>query len=165
MARTTTPKKTATLGTIVIGSDHGGIATKRTIIDALVRAGYLIVDVGGFDPAISDDYPEYAHAVARAVASDKTGKTKGVLICGTGTGMAIAANRHKGIRAALAYDTYSATMARHDNDANVVTLRGRRFSAREAARLALIFLRTPFSRIPRHQRRIRKIDATSTSKT
>jgi ribose 5-phosphate isomerase B len=100
----------------------------------------------------------YAHEVARAVANDRTGKTKGVLICGTGTGMSIAANRHKGVRAALAYDAYSARMARHDNDANVVCLRGRQFPASKAANLALAFLKAPFSGIPRHARRIKKLD-------
>ncbi len=164
MERSKPRKSDSKTGTVAIGSDHGGIATKRVIINALARAGYLIVDVGGFDATKSDDYPEYAHAVASAVASDRTGKTKGVLICGTGTGMAIAANRHKGIRAALAYDTYSAVMARHDNDANVITLRGRRFPAREAARLALLFLRTPFSGIARHQRRIMKIETKTKGK-
>lgn len=156
--KTSATRRLSTRETIVIGSDHGGYRTKQAVIRALAAKGYTIVDVGGFDPDVPDDYPVYAHEVARAVAGDRTGKTNGVLICGSGTGMSIAANRHKGVRAALVYDAYSARMARHDNDANVVCLRGRGFSEKRDAQLVLQFLRTPFSGIPRHARRIRKID-------
>ena len=144
-------------GTIVIGCDHGGYGTKQAVIKELAKRDYTIVDVGGFSDKESDDYPVSAKQVADAGASDRTGMTRGILICGSGTGMAIAANKVRGIRAALAYDAYSARMARHDNDANVLTLRGRRFPAREAARLARIFLTTEFSGIDRHRRRIGKI--------
>jgi len=157
MARRTAARKRS-LPTVVIGSDHGGYRTKQALIRTLTAHKYTVVDIGDFGPNAHDDYPAYAHEVARAVAGDRTGKTKGVLICGTGTGMSIAANRHKGVRAAVAYDAYSARMARHDNDANVVCLRGRRFSAKRTAQLVLRFLRTPFSGLPRHERRIRKLD-------
>ena len=156
--RSPTTTDATSCGTVVIGSDHGGYRTKQAVIRALAANRYTIVDVGGFDPAVPDDYPVYAHEVARAVAGDRTGKTSGVLICGSGTGMSIAANRHKGVRAALVYDSYSARMARHDNDANIACLRGRGFSEKRDVRLVLRFLRTPFSGIPRHARRIRKID-------
>jgi ribose 5-phosphate isomerase B len=142
---------------VIIGSDHGGWTTKQTIIAALAKKGYTILDLGGFEKNKPDDYPVFAARVAKEVVSDKTGATKGILICGTGTGMAMAANKIKGARAALAYDTYSAHMARHDNDANILTLRGRGFSPKKAARLALVFLSAPFSNIPRHKRRIAQV--------
>lgn len=143
--------------TVVIGSDHAGFHAKQAIIKAMAKKGYVLVDVGGFDAESHDDYPDYALQVAKAVASDKTGKTKGVLICGTGTGMAMAANKVKGIRASVVYDEYSAKMARHDNDANIIALRGRKFSTSKEAKLVELFLTTPFSNLPRHKRRIKKI--------
>jgi ribose 5-phosphate isomerase B len=124
-----------------------------------VRKGHTVVDAGGFSSDAKDDYPDFAKEVAHAVASDSSAKTKGILICGSGTGMVIAANKVHGIRAAFAYDPYSARMARHDNDANVLALRGRKFPAKTAAKLALIFLREPFSGIGRHRRRVRKVMA------
>jgi ribose 5-phosphate isomerase B len=151
--------------TIVIGSDHGGYETKQAIIASLSKQGYTLVDVGGFDPAQPDDYPDFAVQVGKAVASDaptgaaagKPAPTMGVLICGSGTGMAIAANKVKGIRAAVIYDDYSAKMARMDNDANIACLRGRGFSAKKDLALVHTFLTTPFSGIDRHKRRIKKI--------
>jgi ribose 5-phosphate isomerase B len=150
-------KPSSQLPVVVIGSDHAGYATKQAIVKHLAKKGYTLVDVGGFDPEAHDDYPDYAFEVAKAVASDKPGMTMGVLICGSGTGMAIAANKVKGIRAAVVYDEYSAEMARHDNDANIACLRGRGFSAAKDVRLVETFLSTPFSGILRHKRRIQKI--------
>ena len=143
--------------TVVIGSDHAGYSVKQKIIEHLAKKGYTIVDVGGFDAKTADDYPDYAIEVAKAVASDKTNNTKGVLICGSGTGMVIAANKLPGIRASVVYDTYSAKMARHDNDANIVALRGRNFKTSLEPRLVDLFMKTPFSGLPRHKRRLQKI--------
>jgi ribose 5-phosphate isomerase B len=153
-ARTPAPKPF-----IAIGSDHGGFATKSALSRALANAGYTLLDVGTFNDRTKVDYPDYAVQVARAVARDKSGKTKGILICGTGTGMCIAANKVRGIRAAVAYDAYSAQMAREHNDANVLCLRGRKFPRGKAVALAKLFLRTPFSGEERHKRRIRKVAA------
>jgi ribose 5-phosphate isomerase B len=149
--------KDSKLPTVVIGSDHAGHAVKQRIIAHLAKKGYTLVDVGGFNPDVADDYPDYAIEVAKAVASDKQHATKGVLICGSGTGMVIAANKVKGIRASVVYDEYSAKMARHDNDANVIALRGRNFKTSIEPKLVDLFLTTPFSNIPRHKRRIAKI--------
>lgn len=137
---------------VVIGSDHGGFGTKQAVVKRLAKAGYTIVDVGSFNGEEKVDYPQYAVEVAKAVAADA--KARGVLICGTGTGMCIAANKVKGIRAALGYDIYSTTMARQHNDANILCLRGREFPAAKAAALAQLFLETPFSKEARHKRRI-----------
>jgi len=144
---------------VVIGNDHAGHATKQTIIKLLAKNNYTILDVGGFSPDVSDDYPDYAAEVAKTVASDKTGMTKGILICGSGTGMVIAANKVRGIRAAFSFDKHSAIMARHDNDANVLCLRGLNFPANTSAQLALLFLKTSFSGIDRHKRRVKKVMA------
>lgn len=149
--------KSAAKPTVVIGSDHAGYAAKQAVIKHLAKHSYTIVDVGGFSLDTNDDYPDYAVQVAKAVASDRKGMTKGVLICGSGTGMVIAANKVAGIRASVVYDSYSAKMARHDNDANIVALRGRKFSLQKDVQLVKLFLETPFSGIPRHKRRIAKI--------
>ena len=142
---------------IIIGSDHAGYKTKQVITKFLTKKGYTLVDVGNFKQDERVDYPDYAREVAKLVAKDKQGNTKGVLVCGTGTGMAIAANKTAGIRAAFAFDKYSAQMARLHNDANIIALRGRKFSAQKAAQLAQLFLTTSFSEEPRHKQRINKI--------
>jgi ribose 5-phosphate isomerase B len=150
-------KKQEQKPTIVIGSDHAGYSAKQAIIKDLAKQGYTLVDVGGFDPDASDDYPDYAREVAKAVATDKQKKTTGVLICGSGTGMAIAANKVNGVRAAVVYDKYSAQMARNDNDANVIALRGRGVQPSKNVQLVNDFLQTPFSGLARHKRRIKKL--------
>lgn len=147
------------LPVIVIGSDHGAYKTKQVVRKALANAGYTIVDLGGFSDSTADDYPDIASAVAKEILSDSSGEAKGILLCGSGTGMAIAANKLPGIRAAVAYDAYSAKMARFDNNANILALRGRKFPSSLAAKLALLFLRTPFSRLSRHTRRLKKISS------
>ena len=141
---------------IILGSDHAGYAAKQAIISSLAKKGRTLLDVGGFSEQTHDDYPDYAAEVAKAVAQEK-GKAVGILICGTGTGMVIAANKIKGIRASVVYDEYSAKMARQDNDANIIALRGRNFSITKDTKLVEIFLNTPFSGEERHKRRLRKI--------
>lgn len=140
---------------IIIGADHAGVALKRKIADYLTANGYQVEDLGSHDARAQDDYPDFAHAVARKVLRTQS---KGILICTTGTGMVMAANRHKGIRAALAYDTYAARKAREDNDANILCLRGKGASMPKVKLLLNTWLKTPFSKLPRHQRRIRKLD-------
>jgi ribose 5-phosphate isomerase B len=137
---------------VVIGSDHAGYKTKQAVMKALAKSGYTLLDVGTFNPDTRVDYPVYAEMVAKAVAHDP--HCKGILVCGTGTGMAIAANKHKGIRAAFAFDTYSAKMAREHNDANILALRGRQFPTKTDIRLAKTFLASTFSGDARHKRRI-----------
>jgi ribose 5-phosphate isomerase B len=140
---------------IIIGSDHAGFKAKEHLVKHLTKKGHVVVDVGTFKPNTPVDYPDYAAKVAKLVAKDKA--AKGVLICGSGTGMAMAANRVKGIRASVVYDTYSAAMARKDNDANIITLRGRNFPIAKLPKLVDTFLATPFSGAARHRRRIAKL--------
>ena len=107
---------------ITIGSDHAGFALKKVLIDHLRQCGYELIDVGT-DSTQPVDYPDYAEAVARVVSQGKS--ERGILICGSGVGMSIAANRHSAIRCVLAADTTTARLARAHNDANVLALGAR----------------------------------------
>lgn len=138
---------------IVIASDHAGFELKETLKQELEALGFAVNDLGTHGTE-SVDYPDYADALARAVAAGKAGR--GVLLCGTGIGASIAANRHAGVRAALCHDAQSASMSRRHNDANVLVLGGR-VTAPETARECLrIFLDTPFEG-GRHARRVAKL--------
>lgn len=135
---------------IGIGSDHAGCGMKAHIIRHLTAAGHEVVDFGTNDPAVSVDYPVYAARVSRDVASGNL--ELGVLVCGTGIGMSIAANKVDGIRAALVHDVVTARMARQHNNANVVALGARLIAFEYAAELLDTFLSTQFE--VRHQRRL-----------
>lgn len=139
---------------VLIASDHAGFRLKEKIKKYLERNKIQYKDMGT-DSLDSVDYPDYALKVAEEVAKDRN--KRGILICGTGTGMTIAANKVKGIRAAAAYDPYSAKMSRVDNDTNVLGLRGRFFPLKKIKKIINIWLNTPFSGEERHKRRLRKI--------
>ncbi len=139
---------------VFIGADHAGFTVKEKIKKFLKRKGIGYEDMGT-DSRKSVDYPDFAFKVARKVA--KTKNSRGILVCGTGTGMVIAANRVKGIRAVAAYDKYSAKMSRHDNDANVLALRGRLFPWEKTRKIISTWLESKFSGKARHKRRIGKI--------
>ncbi len=138
---------------IAVGADHGGLALKPALQQALAEAGYPILDFGTNDPA-SVDYPDYAHQVATAV---QEGRARfGLLVCGSGIGMAIAANRHPGIRAAVLHDSTEARLTRAHNDANIACF-GARLTGPETALDALrTFLATPYEG-GRHDRRLAKL--------
>ncbi|MFH1780673.1 MAG: ribose 5-phosphate isomerase B [Candidatus Nealsonbacteria bacterium] len=139
---------------IYIGSDHAGFKVKEKLKKYLDLKGILYEDLGAYslEPV---DYPDYALQVAKKVAKEKN--TKGILICGSGTGMAMAANKVNGIRAVAAYDEYSAKMSRQDNDANILGLRARFCSFTKIKKIVSVWLATPFSNETRHQKRINKI--------
>lgn len=139
---------------IAIASDHGGFALKQELLALLKEKGYEYNDLGCYDTQ-SVDYPAYAAAVCREVLDGKA--EKGVLVCGTGIGMSMAANKFSGIRAALATDCYSAEMTRQHNDANVICFGGRTIGPELARRILTIFLETPFSGMEKHARRIAQI--------
>ncbi len=141
---------------IFIGADHAGYKTKEYIKRFLDKQGMDYKDVGTDSEKKPDDYPDYAKKVARAVAKDPK-KNRGILICGTGTGMVMAANKVKDIRAALIYDRYTAVKSREDNDANIAALRGRGFGKEKAKQLVKVWLDTDFSKKQKHKRRIKKI--------
>lgn len=140
---------------IAIGSDHGGFALKREIMEHLDKRGLAYRDFGTYTEA-SCDYPVYGRAVARAVAAGEC--EKGILICGTGIGISITANKVPGIRAALCSDCFSAQATREHNDANILALGGRVVGAGLALKIVDTFLDTPFSGEERHARRIAQIE-------
>ena len=139
---------------IAIGSDHGGFEYKASIIKALQVKGYDIVDMGTYSPE-SCDYPIIAKKVARAVA--KGDFEKGILVCGTGIGMSMAANKVKGIRAAVCGDTFSARATRSHNNANILCLGQRVVGEGLALDIVDIWLTTKFEG-GRHERRVNMIE-------
>jgi RpiB/LacA/LacB family sugar-phosphate isomerase len=138
---------------IAIGADHAGFALKDQIRDALRDAGHDVLDVGTNSPE-STDYPDYAETVARDVVSGAV--DRGILVCSTGVGMSIAANKVDGVRAAIAFDPDEVRLTRAHNDANIITLGARYTDPTAANEMVRIFLETPFE-AGRHARRIGKI--------
>jgi ribose 5-phosphate isomerase B len=139
---------------IPIGSDHAGFALKQQLIDELRAEGFEPDDVGTYSTE-SADYPDFAHAVASQV--EKGEATRGILLCGTGLGMAYAANRHPGVRAAVAWSPEVAKLARLHNDANVLVLPARFVTEAAGVSILRTWLKTPFEG-GRHVRRIAKIE-------
>ena len=138
-----------------IGSDHGGFALKQAIMKHLEERGIAYHDYGTYTPD-SCDYPDYGRAVALAVASGEC--DRGILICGTGIGISITANKVPGIRAALCGDCFSAEATRLHNDANILAMGARVVGEGLALKIVDTFLDTPFSNDERHKRRIAKIE-------
>jgi ribose 5-phosphate isomerase B len=139
---------------IFIAADHGGYELKEKICHRLANRGVTFEDFGTFSKE-SIDYPGFAKQVAKAVIKHDG---KGILFCRSGQGMAIAANRYKGIRAALAWNPRIAEEARDDNNANIVSLPADFLSEQQAWDIITTFLSTPFSREARHLRRIKQLD-------
>ena len=140
---------------IAIGSDHGGYSLKQVIMKHLDERGLEYHDFGTYNEE-SCDYPDYGEAVARAVASGEC--ERGIIICGTGIGISITANKVHGIRAALCGDCFSAEATRQHNDANVLALGARVIGPGLALKIVDTFLDTPFSNSERHIRRIEMIE-------
>ena len=138
-----------------IGSDHGGYQLKQAIMKHLEARGIAFTDYGTYGEE-NCDYPEYGRAVALAVAGGAC--DRGILICGTGIGISIAANKIPGIRAAVCGDCFSAEATRAHNDANILALGARVVGEGLALKIVDTFLDTPFSNDERHIRRIRKIE-------
>ncbi|MGA2088764.1 MAG: ribose 5-phosphate isomerase B [Stellaceae bacterium] len=138
---------------VAVAADHGGYELKTVLLPELRALGFDVLDLGT-NSLESVDYPDFAEKVAQAV---ETGKARfGLLICGTGIGMSIAANRHRKVRAALCYDVTTARLARQHNDANVMTLGGRMIGSETAKDCLKTFLSTPFEG-GRHARRVAKL--------
>ncbi|MCR4335674.1 MAG: ribose 5-phosphate isomerase B [archaeon] len=139
---------------IYIGSDHAGYETKEALQKYLAKKGIETIDLGTHDKK-RVDYPDIAEKVSRKVAKDKG--SFGLLVCGTGIGMNISANKIKGIRAANPYDNYTAKMARQHNDANVICVGGRTYDLVKAKKILGAFLKAKPSKEKRHINRIKKI--------
>ena len=140
---------------ILIASDHAGFELKGLLAGHAREAGHEVLDLGTGTPE-SVDYPDFAHELARRLLAGEG--VLGVLVCGTGIGMSITANRHCGVRAALCHDAFTAELARRHNDANVLCMGGRTTGPGVAVQMLDIFLATPFEG-GRHQRRVDKIEA------
>jgi ribose 5-phosphate isomerase B len=140
---------------VALGADHAGVHLKASVRSLLESKGIEVQDIGTVDET-SVDYPDYAEAVARSVATGTV--DRGILVCGTGVGMAIAANKVDGVRAAAVVDLESARLSREHNDANVLALGARVTTPDVALRIVDTFIETPFAG-GRHQRRLEKITA------
>lgn len=141
------------MATIAIGSDHAGFEYKQSLKQWLENNNYTVTDYGTHT-LDSVDYPDFAHPVADAV--EKGAADVGLLLCGSANGVAITANKHQGIRAALCWTEEIASLARQHNNANVVCIPARYVSSDDAQRILTTFLRTPFEG-GRHERRVEKI--------
>lgn len=139
---------------LALGADHGGVALKARLASALIAAGHDVLDYGTNDTA-SVDYPDYAHAVCAAVEEKQA--DFGILVCGSGIGMSIAANRHSGIRCALVHDMTTARLSRAHNDANVLALGARILGEQVALDILNAFLATDFEG-GRHEQRLAKLN-------
>ncbi len=149
-------KEAGKFSVIFLGSDHAGYALKQLLLAELAEAPRPTEDLGCFDESRCD-YPDVAHLLAERVAS--TERAQGLLLCGTGVGMAMAANRHANIRAVVCSESFSARMAREHNDANVLCLGSRVVGAAHAVEITQAFLAATFSG-GRHVARVRKMETT-----
>ena len=140
--------------TVAVASDHAGLEMRRRLRDALEEWGYAVLDLGP-DATDAVDYPDYAEAVALRVSGGQA--ARGVLVCGTGVGMSISANKFPNVRAALLYDEFTARHARLHNDANVAVFGSRTMTVDAAVARLRIFLSEPFEK-GRHARRVEKIN-------
>ena len=138
---------------ICIASDHAGYELKEQIKDYLIKKSISVIDLGPFT-SDSVDYPDYAKKVAKRLIAQKS--DAGILICGTGTGMAITANKFKGIRAAQCYNKASTVLSRQHNNSNIICLGSRMLKYKEAFKYVMYFLNTKFES-GRHQKRVNKI--------
>jgi ribose 5-phosphate isomerase B len=138
---------------IAVGSDHRGVAVKQRIVPMLRQHGHEVIDAGPDNPG-SVDYPDYALEVARAVGEGRV--ERGILICGTGIGMCIAANKVRGARAAPCHDSITAELSRRHNDSNILCLSADLLGEELIERMIRIWLETPFEG-GRHARRVDKI--------
>jgi ribose 5-phosphate isomerase B len=141
---------------IYIGADHGGFDLKSRLDAELKNDGYTVIDVGDEKLIKEDDYTDFARAVAENVAMDLAGR-RGIVICRSGFGMDIAANKVKGIRAALAMSPDHIYQGRHDDDVNVLAIAADFVDADTASKMVKVFLTTPFAKEERYARRLGKI--------
>ena len=142
---------------IYIGADHRGFKLKEYIKKFLLDKAYQVTDVGAASEVIDDDYTDYAGAVAKKISEDPVGG-KGIVICGSGFGVDIVANKFPGVRSALPMSTDHVYQARHDDDVNVLSLAADFVGDEEtAAKIVMVFLSTPFAKEEKYSRRLKKI--------
>lgn len=143
---------------VYIGADHNGFDMKRELAAQLRAAGYDVVEKGSEKLDPDDDYPKVAEAVVMAMKASDDRDPRGILICGSGQGICMAANRFKGIRASLVWHVEEARAGRNDDDSNVLCLAARYISTKEGVKIAEAWLAAPFAGAPRFRRRIAELD-------
>lgn len=143
---------------VYLGADHNGFAMKNQLRELLRKLGYEVLDEG--DEALNpdDDFPQFAAKAINALKASDDAEAKAVLICGSGQGMCMAANRYKGIRASLCWEEAEARASRNDDDSNVLCLPARYIDITHAEAIAKVWLETAFAGAPRFKRRIRELD-------
>ena len=145
---------------IYLGADHQGYHLKEQVFAYLSKNGYDVEDAGDAELNPEDDFPEFAHMAVMKVLGEVDPDPRAILICGGGQGMAMAANRFRGIRASVIWDAFEAKMTRNDNDSNVLSLPARVVGSDDKAWKGIIetWLNTPYAAAPRYERRKRQID-------
>lgn len=144
---------------IYLGADHNGFERKAQLGDYLRKNGYEVVDAGDTAKEPEDDFPQFAARVVHAMRGDADPTTaRGILICGSGQGMCMAANRFKGVRAALAFDQEEARASRNDEDSNILCLSARYLDFDATIAILHTWLITPFAGAPRYKRRLKQLD-------
>jgi len=140
---------------IAIAADHGGFPLKTDLVDALRQAGHEVIDLGATEYLAGDDYPDYALLVGRAVQSGQV--ERGIVLCGSGIGACVAANKLKGIRAGVCHDTYSAHQGVEHDDMNVLCLGARIIGVEPAKEIVTAFVNARMDTKPQYQRRLNKV--------
>jgi ribose 5-phosphate isomerase B len=140
---------------VALGTDHAGLPLKGHVVETIRSCGHEVLDCGAFSLDPDDDYPDFAAAVAQSVL--RGGAERGVILCGSGVGASVAANKFRGIRAALCHDTFSARQGVEDDAMNVLCLGARVIGPSLASEVVQAFLRAAFSGADRHRRRVAKI--------
>jgi ribose 5-phosphate isomerase B len=143
---------------IYIGADHNGFDMKEKLESFLKHSGHEVVDAGDVKRDPDDDFPQFAGRAASMLLGDNDSEARAILICGSGQGMCMAANRFKGIRASLCWNLTEARLARNDDDANVLCLSARSLDNEKAQAIVTTWLSTPFAGAPRYKRRINQLD-------
>ena len=143
---------------IYIGADHNGFEFKRQLSQTLKLAGHEVIDQGDTTIDPQDDFPQFAGKVVTTLLGEPDKDAKGILICGSGQGMCMAANRFKGIRASLCWNIGEARSARNDDDSNVLCLSSKYMTLEEAQAVVATWLATPFAAAPRFIRRLKELD-------
>lgn len=140
---------------IAVAADHGGFSLREVVITILSEKGYEVEDLGAYDLDLSDDYPDFALSVASSIQSGRA--DRGIIICGSGIGATIVANKVTGIRAGTCHDTYSARQGVEHDDMNVICMGARVIGSEVAKEVVLAFVSATFSGEDRHMRRVEKI--------
>jgi ribose 5-phosphate isomerase B len=140
---------------IAMAADHGGFSLKADLVEVLQQAGHEVVDLGAHEYIAGDDYPDYALSVGKLVQAEQV--ERGIVLCGSGVGACIAANKLKGIRAGLCHDTYSAHQGVEHDDMNVLCLGARIIGVEPAKEIVIAFVNARLNTSPQYQRRLNKV--------